>query len=156
MVRSGMTFFSLALLAAPAFADSHLSPEAALGEAAFKLCQTCHVVKDDDGNILVGKKAKTGPNLYGVVGRAAGTIEGFRYSKSLIAAGEAGLVWDEENMVEILLDQKSFIKEYLDDSSARVKMNARIKADKKNNLTKEEVARNFYLLLKELGPVAEQ
>ena len=156
MFRSGLTAISLALLAAPAFAESHLSEAAAMGEAAFKLCASCHAVVDDEGETLVGKKAKTGPNLYGMIGRQAGTVEGFRYGKSLVAAGEAGLVWDEENFVKYLLNPKEFLKEYLDDPKARSKMSFKARADKKNDLTAEEVAANFYHLLKELGPEMEE
>ena len=155
MIRSATTVIALSMFAAPAFADSDLSEGAALGAAAFKLCQSCHVVVDDDGNTLAGKKAKTGPNLYGVIGQTAGTVEGYRYGKSIVAAGEAGLVWDEEAMVAYLQDPKKFLQTYLDDDSARSKMSYKARADKKNDLTAEQVAANFYAFLAEIGPEME-
>ncbi len=58
-----------ALRAAPAFAAG----DAEAGAKVVNKCQTCHVVANEAGEVLAGKKAKTGPNLYGVIGRAAGT-----------------------------------------------------------------------------------
>jgi cytochrome c len=37
----------------------------------------------------------TGPNLYGVIGRVAGTHPGFNYSKAVKAAGFA---WDDDKL----------------------------------------------------------
>ena len=63
------------LMAAPAFAEG----DAAEGETAFnRQCSSCHVVADADGNILAGKRAKTGPNLYAVIGRTLGSVEDFK------------------------------------------------------------------------------
>lgn len=59
-----MTTAAATLIAGAAFAEGN----AADGEAAFKQCQSCHVVVDDEGNTLAGRKAKTGPNLFGVPG----------------------------------------------------------------------------------------
>ena len=145
----------LAALAFPAQAENHLSEGAEMGAAAFRLCQACHVIVDDEGNTIAGRKAKTGPNLYGIIGRTAGTVEGFRYGRSLVAAGEAGLVWDEEHIVQYLLDTRKFLQSYLDDNSARSKMSFKVRPDRKNDLTAEEVARNFYLFLQTAGPAAE-
>ncbi len=133
-------------------ADGHLSEGAAMGAAAFRLCQACHVVVDDEGNTIAGRKAKTGPNLYGVIGSRAGTVEGFRYGRSIVAAGEAGLVWDEEHFVQYMLDTNAFLRSYLDDSGARSKMTYKVRPDRKNDLTAEDVARNFHRFLLEVGP----
>ncbi len=67
--------FAATLLAAPAYAGGHASGDAAAGESAFKQCQTCHVIENEDGETLAGRNAKTGPNLYGVTGRTAGSLE---------------------------------------------------------------------------------
>ncbi len=147
--------FAAALLAGPAFAESHLSETAALGEAAFGQCQTCHVVVDDEGETLAGKNAKTGPNLYGIIGRQAGSVEGFKYGKSLVAAGEAGLVWDKENFTAYSLDPKKFLQTYLDDKKARSRMSYKVRADRKNDLAAEDVAMNLYDFLAEIGPEME-
>ncbi len=152
MIRFAALTLSLAALAFPIHADSHLSKEAEMGAAAFKLCQACHVVMDSEGNTIAGRKSRTGPNLYGVIGRQAGIIEGFRYGNSIVAAGKAGLVWDEEQIVQYLLDTRSFLQSYLDDRGARSKMTFRVRPDRRNDLTAEDVARNFYRFLLEVGP----
>ena len=72
------------LMAAPVLADG----DPAAGEKAFRQCQTCHVVADAGGNVLAGKNAKTGPNLFGVVGRTAGTEPDFAYGPDLVKAGK--------------------------------------------------------------------
>ena len=136
---------ALALSAGSAFADAHgFSGDAAAGEGAFNQCQTCHVVVDADGETLAGRNAKTGPNLYEVMGRTAGTVEGFRYSDSMIAAGEAGLAWDEATFVAYVQDPTGFLREYLDDSRARGKMSFKVR--------KEEDATNLAAYLASLAP----
>ena len=108
-------------VAMPAFADGHLgSGDPAEGEKTFNKCKACHAVVADDGTEIV-KGGKVGPNLYGVIGRQAGTTD-FRYGDSLVAAGEAGLVWDAANLAEYVVDPAAFLKFYLDDSKAKSKM----------------------------------
>ena len=90
------------------------------GEAEFKKCKACHSIIKDDGTEIV-KGGKTGPNLYGVVGRAAGSTD-FAYGASLKAAGAAGLVWDDATLVAYLADPSAFLKEKTGDSAAKSKM----------------------------------
>ncbi len=147
-----MTKFSIllaagTLLAAPAFAGGHASGDAAAGEAAFKQCQTCHVVMNDDGEVLAGRKAKTGPNLYGLPGRAPGTVEDFRYKKSIVELGEAGTVWNEEEFVAYVQDPTNYLKEKLDDSKARSGMSFKVR--------KEEDAVNLWAFIASLSPEPE-
>lgn len=115
-------------LSGAAFAESHAgSGDAAAGEKEFNKCKSCHMIVADDGTEIV-KGGRTGPNLYGIIGQQAGTVEDFRYGDSLVAAGEAGLVWDEESFVSYVQDPKGFLAEYLDDSSARSKMSFRLRS----------------------------
>ncbi|HEV7435851.1 MAG TPA: cytochrome c family protein [Pseudorhizobium sp.] len=79
-----------------------LAQDASAGEKVFAKCKACHVV-DADTN-------KIGPSLNGVVGRTAGTHEGFRYSKAMTEAGESGLVWNDETLTAYLRDPKGYIK----------------------------------------------
>lgn len=132
------------LLASSAFAESHASGDAAAGEGKFNQCQTCHIVQNDDGETLAGRNAKTGPNLYEIGGRTSGTVEGFRYSKSMIKAGEAGLVWDEASFVAYLQDPTGFLREFLDDSKARGKMSYKVRT--------EEDALNLWAFIVSLSP----
>lgn len=108
-----------------ALAESHGGGDAEAGEKGFGKCKSCHMIADGDTTIMKG--GKTGPNLYGVIGSTAGTVEGFKYGKSLVAAGEAGLVWDEENFVEYVKDPRKFLRTYLDDKKARSKMSFKLK-----------------------------
>ncbi|KMW60567.1 Cytochrome c2 [Candidatus Rhodobacter oscarellae] len=139
------------LAAAPVLAESHLSDGAMMGEADFTRCQTCHVVQDEEGNILAGKRSKTGPNLYGIMGAPMGSVEGYRYGPGLLAAKEAGLVWTEENMIAWLVDPKAFLKG-LELDKDRTKMTYRVRADRKTDRSAEDVARNYADFLKEIGP----
>lgn len=132
------------LLAAPAFAGGHA--DVAAGEEAFSQCQTCHVVEDDDGNVLAGRNAKQGPNLYNIVGRQAGSVEGFRYRPSIVEAGEAGLVWTEEALVAYLQDPNGYLREVLDNNRARSGMAYRVRT--------EEEAVNLAAFLASVSPDA--
>ncbi len=119
MKRSFLTAALLAF-AGPALADGHAGPgDAEAGADSFSKCQACHVVQDDAGEVLAGRNGKTGPNLYGIVGRQAGSLDGFRYRKSIVEAGEAGLVWDAETLASYLQDPNVFLRETLDDKRAR-------------------------------------
>ncbi|MDN5786850.1 cytochrome c family protein [Pseudorhodobacter sp.] len=108
-------------LTSPVFAG-----DAAKGENEFKKCKACHEIVADDGTAIV-KGGKTGPNLYGVVGRAAGTVEGFSYSDVMKEAGEKGLVWDEETLVKYLPDPSAFLEETSGDSAGKSKMTFKLK-----------------------------
>ena len=107
--------------AAPAFAEG----DAAAGEKTFNKCKSCHMIVADDGTVIA-KGGKTGPNLYGVIGRTAGTTD-FKYGKDIVAAGEAGLVWDTSNLAEYVVDPRDFLRTTLDDSKAKSRMSFRLK-----------------------------
>ncbi len=110
---------TMVLLSAPAFAEG----DAANGEALFnRQCSTCHVVENEAGEVLAGRAAKVGPNMYGVVGRTPGTYPEFEYGDSMVAYGETGVVWGEENLVAYLQDPTDFLRTALDDRRARGKM----------------------------------
>jgi cytochrome c len=97
------------------------SGDAASGEKVFKKCQACHTIADPSGKKIAGM-GKIGPNLWGVVGRKAGSEEGYRYDDALKAAGEKGLVWNEDELKKWLADPTKFIRDYLGDPGARSKM----------------------------------
>ena len=116
-------------LAGPLYADGHASGDAAAGEKAFRQCKACHMIADADGN-AIAKGGKTGPNLYGLAGRTAGAAEDFtRYRDSLVAAGEAGLVWDEEQFLAYVADPKAYLQSYLNDDSAKSGMSFKLRKD---------------------------
>jgi len=72
------------------------------GAEVFKKCRACHDVGADAKN-------KVGPLLNGILGRKAGTIDGFAYSDANKAAGAKGLVWTEDVMFKYLENPLSFM-----------------------------------------------
>lgn len=116
MTRTLAAVIAMTFAAAPAFAEG----DAVAGEKEFNKCKACHMIVADDGTEIV-KGGRTGPNLYGVIGRQAGVAD-FRYGDSLVAAGEAGLVWDAANLATYVADPRAFLREYLDDSKAKSNM----------------------------------
>ncbi len=111
-----ITLLATLALAAPAFAAG----DAAKGENEFKKCKACHSIVKDDGTEIV-KGGKVGPNLYGVLGRTAGSTD-FKYSDVMKEAGEKGLVWDETELVSYLVDPTKYLEERSGDSSGKSKM----------------------------------
>lgn len=80
---------AMAVQAVTGFAGSALAEsEAAAGEKIFRKCKACHAVGD-------GAKKKVGPVLNGIVGATAGSPEGFKYSKAMLAKQAEGLVWTD-------------------------------------------------------------
>ncbi len=108
-----------------AIADGHASGDPESGLKQFNKCKSCHMVADPDGETFV-KGGRTGPNLWNVIGRTAGT-EDFKYSDAMVEAGEAGLVWDEAQFIEYVADPTPYLRAYLDDSKARGKMAFKLK-----------------------------
>ncbi|HWA19553.1 MAG TPA: c-type cytochrome [Devosia sp.] len=65
--------------------------DVALGQLVFEdKCASCHTAG--------GGEAKRGPDLANIIGRPAGTVEGYKYSDALLEAAAAGLVWDIETL----------------------------------------------------------
>jgi len=76
---------------------------AAAGEKVFKKCKSCHQVGERAKN-------KSGPILNGVVHHAAGSVDGFKYSKAMKAVAEGGLIWTEYELAAFLTKPKSYLK----------------------------------------------
>jgi len=134
----------MALFSAPVFADA--TGDAAAGEAVFSKCRACHMITDADGN-NIQNGGRTGPNLYGILGRAAAS-EDFRYGDSLVQAGEAGLVWNEEEFLKYVADPKEYLETYLDKSRARSNMAFRLRD--------ETEALDVWAYLVSVGPAAAE
>lgn len=69
------------------------------GRRVFARCRSCHTITPNGPNM-------TGPNLYGVIGRVAGTHAGYTYSKPVKAAGFA---WDDEHIDHWLQNPRTFL-----------------------------------------------
>lgn len=95
------TAATLALLIPVASASA--AGDAAKGEKVFRKCKACHAVGE-------GAKNKVGPHLNDVVGRTAGGLDGFKYSKAMIAAGEGGIAWNDETLDAYLANPRGYIK----------------------------------------------
>ncbi|MCV0396284.1 MAG: c-type cytochrome [Rhizobiaceae bacterium] len=91
---------ALGLLAATSSAGAQ---DAAAGEKVFARCKACHAVGEGAAN-------RVGPHLNGVVGRAAGAIEGYKYSPAMTEKAGEGLVWDEPSLTRYLENPRGFLK----------------------------------------------
>ncbi len=76
------------------------------GESVFRKCRSCHQVGPNARNAV-------GPVLNGVIGRAAGSAEGYQYSTLNKSAGSSGLVWTEELIFNYLADPSAFLKAFI-------------------------------------------
>lgn len=101
--------FKAAAIAAAGFVLSTgngAAQDAAKGEQVFKQCMTCHRIGPDAKNAV-------GPILTGIIGRQSGTVAGFAYSPLNKAAGENGLVWNNDLIMQYLPDPNAFLKKFL-------------------------------------------
>lgn len=78
---------------------SVFAQDAALGEKVFNKCRACHQIGE-------GAKTLVGPPLNGIVGRKAGSIEGYAYSD---ANKNSGITWDEAILTEYLKNPRAKI-----------------------------------------------
>ena len=76
------------------------STNAAEGAKIFKKCAACHSITEGGAN-------KIGPALWGVLGRPAGTVPGYKYSKAMAAHGKN---WSFEEINGFLIKPKDWIK----------------------------------------------
>jgi len=76
------------------------SASAAEGAKVFKKCAACHSINEGGSN-------KIGPALWGVLGRSAGSVPGYKYSKAMASHGKN---WSFEEMNGFLIKPKDWIK----------------------------------------------
>lgn len=131
-------------------AAQEMQADAAQGERLFgRLCVACHVIADREGNVVAGSRAGMGPNLYGISGSTPGSQEDYdAYSDALIAYGETGAVWTEDNVVAFLQNPNGHLREELDEPGARSKMSYRLRD--------AEDARDVYAYLSTLSDPEEE
>ncbi|MFV0292768.1 MAG: c-type cytochrome [Paracoccus sp. (in: a-proteobacteria)] len=111
-------------LAAPALAqDPAVTGDAAKGEKEFNKCKACHMIQDDAGEDIV-KGGKTGPNLFGIVGRKFAVQEGYKYGDGILALSETNpdAVWDIHSLKAYVTNPTGYLDEYSGDEKARSKM----------------------------------
>ena len=76
------------------------STSATEGAKVFKKCAACHSISEGGSN-------KIGPALWGVLGRKAGSLPDYKYSKAIIAYAKP---WSFEEMNGFLIKPKEWIK----------------------------------------------
>ncbi len=118
MSKSASIF--LALLMMVVAAGPGQAQDATAGEKVFKKCKACHQIGDNAKN-------RVGPHLNGIIGRSAGTEQGFKYGASMVLAGQNGLVWDQALIAQYVADPRDFLRSYLDDSGASSRMTFKLK-----------------------------
>jgi cytochrome c len=62
-------------------------------------CRTCHTLKQGDNRL--------GPNLHAIVGRKAGSLDGYRYSDSM---AKSDLVWDKATLDRFIADPQAVVR----------------------------------------------
>ena len=70
------------------------------GEKVFKKCSACHMIASGGKNMI-------GPNLWSVIGRTAGSVSDYKYSKAMIAYGKE---WTFEEMNSYLIKPQAYVK----------------------------------------------
>ena len=70
------------------------------GEKVFKKCSACHMIASGGKNMI-------GPNLWSVIGRTAGSVSDYKYSKAMLAYGKE---WTFEEMNSYLIKPQAYIK----------------------------------------------
>ena len=70
------------------------------GEKVFKKCSACHMIASGGKNMI-------GPNLWGVIGRTAGSVSDYKYSKAMTAYAKQ---WSFEEMNGYLIKPQAYIK----------------------------------------------
>jgi cytochrome c len=83
---------------APALAEG----DATKGKEAFAKCAICHQVGPGAQNLV-------GPELNGVVGRKAASVQNFVYSAGMKKLGDEGFTWTEEHIDKWISDPKAMI-----------------------------------------------
>lgn len=86
-------------LSSAAFADEG---DAVAGLKVFKKCAACHSVEE--------AKNKIGPHLVGIIDRPIASVEGFKYSKAMVAFAEGDKVWTEDLMREYFVAPRAIVK----------------------------------------------
>lgn len=82
------------------FAALIAAADPAAGEKQAGLCKACH-------SLDKGGAAKLGPNLWGVVGRAKGSVAGFAYSPAISSVGGS---WTYDDLDRFLENPMAFAK----------------------------------------------
>src|SRR5580692_3992648 len=78
-------------------AERVIAQDAAAGNVVFAQCSVCHSTDGTNG---------VGPTLRGVVGRKAGVVSGFRYSRAMRGAN---ITWDDKRLDDYLTNPQNLV-----------------------------------------------
>ncbi|MDO8883602.1 MAG: c-type cytochrome [Pseudotabrizicola sp.] len=97
-------FLALTLAAATALpVAAERIGDAARGATLFdRQCKACHQIGD-------GATNRVGPTLSNIFGRKAGTVAGFKYSKSITRMGADGLTWTLQTLDAYIENPKALV-----------------------------------------------
>lgn len=96
LIRTCLSAAALAVALTGGYAQA--DGDAAAGEKVFKKCKTCHS--------LEAGKNMVGPSMAGIIGRAAGTVDGYKYSDAMAGSG---ITWNEDTLKQFLADPKGTV-----------------------------------------------
>lgn len=94
MIRQGLVAMGVLVWSGLAMAQ-----ETPPGQRVFNQCRSCHQVGPTAKNVI-------GPQLNGLIGRAAGTVPGYAYSEANKASG---IVWTDAVFAEYIKNPKAKI-----------------------------------------------
>ena len=95
-----LAVFAGALAALPAATlGTAQAQDADAGEKVFRKCKACHDAENE--------KNKVGPHLVGIIGRPAGTVDGFKYSDAM---ANSGITWDAETIDAYIAEPKTYVE----------------------------------------------
>ena len=98
-VMRNILLASVLLISGGTVAAQAADGDAAAGKTVFNTCKACHTIE-------AGGPNRVGPNLHGIVGRKAGTHDGFSYSDAM---KNSGITWDEAKLNEYVKDPKATV-----------------------------------------------
>lgn len=86
-----------------------------------EICMKCHTpitqrtgwydyVPGDGSSQLLAVVTPRGPTLNGIVGRPAGIISNYKYSKGMLRYAKTGAVWNRDTLDQFLTNSRQFVK----------------------------------------------
>ncbi len=77
---------------------AHAETDAKRGEKVFEECRACHATERGGEGL--------GPDLHGMIGRRAGTLESFRYSPAM---KKSGITWSAQTLESFISDPQKTV-----------------------------------------------
>ncbi|HEY6578071.1 MAG TPA: cytochrome c family protein [Rhizomicrobium sp.] len=99
MRRAAASLCAAGVILAMGAPRAYAAGNAATGAVLFNRCYICH-------SNTKGAPNRMGPNLFGVVGRKAGSYPGFSYSAAMT---KAGFVWTQSRLAAYLADPQKLV-----------------------------------------------